>query len=765
MLEQKAISELPPSVAGKEADLYPVVQGSGTKKQTLTKFREAIVSAWSGPIKALIASTTVGQAKGALGLDQVDNTPDLEKPISAAQQSALDEKASLDDLASEGATKVGFTQVGEGAAARTVQDKLLEHVTPQDFSAAGDGATDDSANFANLEAEYAGVEVDLLGKTYLVTELPTANLYYGGFFKVGAVTYSADKKRIRDGAGIVAFGGGGAALPANYDMGPNQFGYRHSVLAAGSGALAAAIRARQTIAIGPDTLASAVDSFDNFAAGECALYSLLPETSEYSTVLVGGTRNIAIGGNAGRSLVSGRANVLFGRNTGASLVASDSVLAVGANALAGEVFNGWYPQVENFDPNTNANTQIAVVGGDAAKSFTGIVLTATGYRAGYYLKKGNNNALFGMGAGRLLESLSGLGGKVRSDYPSDPYVTYTKVGSIITVNAPGHAAVVGGLASIYWATGGPAYAGHGHAFPVRVLSVSGDTFTVSCPYAGDGTGNARLYWTTSLADAPVSANNQISGSQAAYSATTGNGGAINGAYALQNVTTFSNVTAIGYNVGQNLTKGVDSLVIIGSNALRNNTGNVGASTAVGHNAGLLMVDGSVPTMDLPNCGYFGSNARNSGPNQIQLGDSATSVYTHGPIQNRSDARDKTDIQDTELGLDFILGLRPVSGIWDLRDDYIETYEEQDGTDADGAPIMVTRVRILPMDGSKKRTRRHQWFIAQEVQALCERLGVEFGGLQHHAVNGGGDGYSPGYEEFIPPLTRAVQQIPERLVPL
>ncbi|NQD74112.1 hypothetical protein, partial [Pseudomonas sp. CM27] len=99
MAEQKPISKLDPSVAAKEADLYPVVQGRSTKKQTLTKLREAIVSAWSNPIKALLGSTTAGQAKGAIGLDQVDNTSDLEKPVSVAQKLALDQKASNAEVA------------------------------------------------------------------------------------------------------------------------------------------------------------------------------------------------------------------------------------------------------------------------------------------------------------------------------------------------------------------------------------------------------------------------------------------------------------------------------------------------------------------------------------------------------------------------------------------------------------------------------------------------------------------------------------------
>lgn len=60
------------------------------------------------------------------------------------------------------------------------------------------------------------------------------------------------------------------------------------------------------------------------------------------------------------------------------------------------------------------------------------------------------------------------------------------------------------------------------------------------------------------------------------------------------------------------------------------------------------------------------------------------------------------------------------------------------------------------DGRKARTRKHHWFIAQEVKELCDTLGVEFGGYQDHLVNGGCDVQTLGYDEFIPPMTKAIQ---------
>ena len=71
-------------------------------------------------------------------------------------------------------------------------------------------------------------------------------------------------------------------------------------------------------------------------------------------------------------------------------------------------------------------------------------------------------------------------------------------------------------------------------------------------------------------------------------------------------------------------------------------------------------------------------------------------------------------------------------------------------------------KVLEKDGSKKRSRKHQWFIAQEVKELCDRLGVDFGGYQDHSKNGGEDVLSLGYDEFIPPAVKAIQECWQRL---
>ena len=138
----------------------------------------------------------------------------------------------------------------------------------------------------------------------------------------------------------------------------------------------------------------------------------------------------------------------------------------------------------------------------------------------------------------------------------------------------------------------------------------------------------------------------------------------------------------------------------------------------------------------------------TGSNQVQLGNSSTTTYAYGAVQNRSDQRDKTDILPTELGLNFINALNPVSFKWDYREDYRE--------DKDQVFASITK------DGSLKRTRNHQGLIAQEVKGVMDALGVDFGGYQDHSLVGGTDVKSLGYEEFIAPLIKAIQELSARV---
>jgi hypothetical protein len=179
---------------------------------------------------------------------------------------------------------------------------------------------------------------------------------------------------------------------------------------------------------------------------------------------------------------------------------------------------------------------------------------------------------------------------------------------------------------------------------------------------------------------------------------------------------------------------------IGYDTLRNNTSG-GSNTAVGAYS-------MESNTTFANCSALGFQASITASNQVQLGNSSTTTYVYGTVQNRSDARDKKDVKDTELGLEFINSLRPVDFKWDLREDY----KTEDNND----------LSSITTDGSKKRNRFHHGLIAQEVKAILEAKGIDFGGFQDHSICGGQDVLSIGYDELIAPLIKAVQELSTEL---
>jgi Protein of unknown function (DUF2793)/Chaperone of endosialidase len=170
---------------------------------------------------------------------------------------------------------------------------------------------------------------------------------------------------------------------------------------------------------------------------------------------------------------------------------------------------------------------------------------------------------------------------------------------------------------------------------------------------------------------------------------------------------------------------------------------------------------------LSNCSVIGHNAQVTGSNQVQLGDSATTTYVFGTVQNRSDSRDKADIRDTIHGLDFIRALRPVDFRWNYREDYCpaagaHVIGNAGGTIMDSHKNAPSQQAVDIQPGSKKRKRFHSGLIAQEVAAVLAAQSTDFGGLQDHGRDGRFDVMTLGYDEFIAPLIKAVQQLADRM---
>ena len=117
---------------------------------------------------------------------------------------------------------------------------------------------------------------------------------------------------------------------------------------------------------------------------------------------------------------------------------------------------------------------------------------------------------------------------------------------------------------------------------------------------------------------------------------------------------------------------------------------------------------------------------------------------NGTIQT-SDEREKNTIIDSDLGLDFINKLRPVSFKWNVGENVVT--EEEDGFDEKGKKKF--KKIVTPKEG----IRTHYGFIAQEVEAILN--GKDFGGFIHDTDT---DIKGLRYDQFTPIITKSIQEI-------
>ena len=292
-------------------------------------------------------------------------------------------------------------------------------------------------------------------------------------------------------------------------------------------------------------------------------------------------------------------------------------------------------------------------------------------------------------------------------------------------------------------------------------------------------------WNTAIGSGALQNNttgneNTASGLNALQSNTDGYLNVANGSYALMFNTLGWENTGVGASALQSNTEGSYNTAH-GSNALLNNTiGNV--NTAVGSAALQSNTSGSENTAlgaialsggNFSNGTGVGYNSQITASNQVQLGNSATTTYAYGAVQNRSDSRDKSDIRDTQFGLDFVKSLRPVDFKWDMREDYrpvMPTAISQNATEDEKIAYKIamdkwnedSKLSNLNHNGSKKLNRYHHGLIAQELEAVLKSKGIDFGGFQDHSINGGDEVLSIGYEELIAPLIKAVQELSSKV---
>jgi hypothetical protein len=206
-------------------------------------------------------------------------------------------------------------------------------------------------------------------------------------------------------------------------------------------------------------------------------------------------------------------------------------------------------------------------------------------------------------------------------------------------------------------------------------------------------------------------------------------------------------TAIGNWSGAAITSGEDNVACGYASLYTLSSGS--QNSALGRDAGRY--NSAAGSMNYTQTSSVGAYSRPAGSNTITLGTSSDTTYTKGgTVSTISDQRDKTDIRDASLGLDFINKITPREYRFDMREDYFDYNEETEKLDP------VTR------DGSRSGTRFHQGVIAQEVKGVMDNLGVDFAGYKDMKINGGDDLLAIEYSAFITPLIKAIQELTARV---
>lgn len=211
-----------------------------------------------------------------------------------------------------------------------------------------------------------------------------------------------------------------------------------------------------------------------------------------------------------------------------------------------------------------------------------------------------------------------------------------------------------------------------------------------------GSFNTALGYTTLLNNLTGSENTALGWSSLRFNTASQNTAV--GSYSLYLNMTGSENTTIGHKSLYSNSAGIQNTAV-GDSALYLNTGSY--NTAIGYNAGSNVTTGANLTL-------LGIDANPSSPtsiDQITLGNIfVTSLRCNVQnISSLSDARDKQNIKELDLGIDFLMKIKPRLYNWDKR----EWYEDNKS------------------DGSKMKEEPTAGFIAQELDEVQTAENVEW----------------------------------------
>ncbi|MCB0667155.1 MAG: tail fiber domain-containing protein [Saprospiraceae bacterium] len=173
------------------------------------------------------------------------------------------------------------------------------------------------------------------------------------------------------------------------------------------------------------------------------------------------------------------------------------------------------------------------------------------------------------------------------------------------------------------------------------------------------------------------------------------------------------------------------------------------NTCIGHEA-------DVSANNLVNAGSFGNGAVVNASNKIRIGNGNVTTVEGTGWSLPSDGRFKTNVRNNVPGLDFIMGLRPVTYQFDVMAFNIhidpERFTNFDTLDAKNQAMLT--------DARQATGQIHTGFIAQEVEETAKKLNFNFNGVVK--PKNSRDNYGVSYALFVVPLVKSIQEQQEQI---
>lgn len=397
-----------------------------------------------------------------------------------------------------------------------------------------------------------------------------------------------------------------------------------------------------------------------------------------------GDNHVMIGAHAGERNVANVAfgNVMIGRYAGRGAVGSNahSTIAIGESAL---------------EAVTGGDRNIAV-GFHALRRLTTAGTTiAIGNEAGEFIVDKSDSVLIGYQA---MENANSGQCVVIGAYANDTAVTNFGTGAIHIGYQAGRSSTGNRRINIGWTAGTAQTTGGG----VNIGERAGASNTSSQGRVCVGGYSAQYNTGNSNTFIGEYSGQGISGSSTGHSNTT------LGYKSMEDLTSAQYNTAIGINAGSAISTGMFNTILGG------HSGNPAGKLTTGSYNVLLGVNAQGSTATVNN---EVSIFNNSVFARFQGSASAWSFV--------SDKRDKKDIKDLELGLDFVDKLKPRKFKWNLR-----SSDKDDGIEASG-------------------------FIAQEIKETLDESGIDYTGIVN---TDDPNQYTVAQANIIPMLVKAIQEL-------